>query len=171
MTKSPLTNGTFCPERSICWIMELVFWPLARIVLLSRSIVTSANKSSDQIESLEFWLFLGPRGPLVLPSLPAHKNFSLSFLLLLWISPSPPPVTSVPPATKYSPAHSVQPSIARYRPLQPSTVPYSPVESSRAQYSPVQYSNVHHTWYLSFSLHGQNFWMIKFTPKNANFLH
>ena len=27
-----------------------------------------------------------------------------------------------------------------------------------------------HTWYLSFFLHGQNFWRIKFTPKNANFL-
>ena len=27
----------------------------------------------------------------------------------------------------------------------------------------------HHTWYLSFFLHGQNFWRIKFTPKNANF--
>ena len=26
-----------------------------------------------------------------------------------------------------------------------------------------------HTWYLSFFLHGQNFWRIKFTPKNANF--
>ena len=28
-----------------------------------------------------------------------------------------------------------------------------------------------HTWYLSFFLHWQNFWTIKFTPKNANFLH
>ena len=27
-----------------------------------------------------------------------------------------------------------------------------------------------HTLYLSFFLHGQNFWRIKFTPKNANFL-
>ena len=26
-----------------------------------------------------------------------------------------------------------------------------------------------HTWYLSFFLHEQNFWRIKFTPKNANF--
>ena len=26
-----------------------------------------------------------------------------------------------------------------------------------------------HTSYLSFFLHGQNFWRIKFTPKNANF--
>ena len=26
-----------------------------------------------------------------------------------------------------------------------------------------------HTWYLSFFLHRQNFWRIKFTPKNANF--
>ena len=26
-----------------------------------------------------------------------------------------------------------------------------------------------HTWYLSFFLHWQNFWRIKFTPKNANF--
>ena len=26
-----------------------------------------------------------------------------------------------------------------------------------------------HTLYLSFFLHGQNFWRIKFTPKNANF--
>ena len=26
-----------------------------------------------------------------------------------------------------------------------------------------------HTSYLSFFLHGQNFWIIKFTPKNANF--
>ena len=26
-----------------------------------------------------------------------------------------------------------------------------------------------HTWYLSFFLHWQNFWKIKFTPKNANF--
>ena len=26
-----------------------------------------------------------------------------------------------------------------------------------------------HTIYLSFFLHGQNFWRIKFTPKNANF--
>ena len=26
-----------------------------------------------------------------------------------------------------------------------------------------------HTWYLSFFLHGQNFWRKKFTPKNANF--
>ena len=25
------------------------------------------------------------------------------------------------------------------------------------------------TSYLSFFLHGQNFWIIKFTPKNANF--
>ena len=25
-----------------------------------------------------------------------------------------------------------------------------------------------HTIYLSFFLHGQNFWRIKFTPKNAN---
>ena len=25
-----------------------------------------------------------------------------------------------------------------------------------------------HTLYLSFFLHGQNFWRIKFTPKNAN---
>ena len=24
---------------------------------------------------------------------------------------------------------------------------------------------MHHTWYLSFFLHGQNFWRIKFTPK------
>ena len=28
---------------------------------------------------------------------------------------------------------------------------------------------VTHTSYLSFFLHGQNFWIIKFTPKNANF--
>ena len=28
-----------------------------------------------------------------------------------------------------------------------------------------------HTWYMSFFLHEQNFWRIKFTPKNANFLH
>ena len=27
-----------------------------------------------------------------------------------------------------------------------------------------------HTSYLSFFLHGQNFWKMKFTPKNANFL-
>ena len=27
-----------------------------------------------------------------------------------------------------------------------------------------------HTLYLSFFLHSQNFWRIKFTPKNANFL-
>ena len=27
----------------------------------------------------------------------------------------------------------------------------------------------YHTLYLSFFLHGQNFWRIKFTPKNANF--
>ena len=27
----------------------------------------------------------------------------------------------------------------------------------------------YHTWYLSFFLHEQNFWRIKFTPKNANF--
>ena len=26
-----------------------------------------------------------------------------------------------------------------------------------------------HTWYLSFFLHEQNFWRIKFTPKDANF--
>ena len=26
-----------------------------------------------------------------------------------------------------------------------------------------------HTWYLSYFLHGQKFWRIKFTPKNANF--
>ena len=26
-----------------------------------------------------------------------------------------------------------------------------------------------HTSYLSFFVHGQNFWRIKFTPKNANF--
>ena len=26
-----------------------------------------------------------------------------------------------------------------------------------------------HTWYFWFFLHGQNFWRIKFTPKNANF--
>ena len=26
-----------------------------------------------------------------------------------------------------------------------------------------------HTWYLSFFLHCQNFWRIKFTPKNATF--
>ena len=26
-----------------------------------------------------------------------------------------------------------------------------------------------HTWYLSFFLHEQNFWRIKFTPKSANF--
>ena len=26
-----------------------------------------------------------------------------------------------------------------------------------------------HTWYLSFFLHGRNFWSIKFRPKNANF--
>ena len=26
-----------------------------------------------------------------------------------------------------------------------------------------------HTWYLSFLLHWQNFWRIKFTPKNVNF--
>ena len=26
-----------------------------------------------------------------------------------------------------------------------------------------------HTWYLSFFLHKQNLWRIKFTPKNANF--
>ena len=26
-----------------------------------------------------------------------------------------------------------------------------------------------HTSYLSFFIHGQNFWIIKFTPKNANF--
>ena len=31
------------------------------------------------------------------------------------------------------------------------------------------YESYHtHTWYLSFFLHGQNFWRIKFTPKNAN---
>ena len=29
--------------------------------------------------------------------------------------------------------------------------------------------DVDHTLYLSFFLHGQNFWRIKFTPKNANF--
>ena len=28
---------------------------------------------------------------------------------------------------------------------------------------------VGHTWYLSFFLHWQNFWRIKFTQKNANF--
>ena len=27
-----------------------------------------------------------------------------------------------------------------------------------------------HTSYLSFFLHSQNFWIIKFTPKEANFL-
>ena len=27
-----------------------------------------------------------------------------------------------------------------------------------------------HTLYLSIFLHGQNFWRMKFTPKNANFL-
>ena len=30
-------------------------------------------------------------------------------------------------------------------------------------------ANWHHTSYLSFFLHWQNFWKIKFTPKNANF--
>ena len=32
-----------------------------------------------------------------------------------------------------------------------------------------QQSDLIHTSYLSFFLHGQNFWRIKFTPKNANF--
>ena len=32
-----------------------------------------------------------------------------------------------------------------------------------------QLSDYYHTWYLSFFLHRQNFWRIKFTPKYANF--
>ena len=34
---------------------------------------------------------------------------------------------------------------------------------------PTNRVNIEHTSYLSFFLHGQHFWRIKFTPKNANF--
>ena len=48
--------------------------------------------------------------------------------------------------------------------------PTSPCTScSRAWLRPRKVSFFNHTWYLSFVLHGQNFWRIKFTLKNANF--
>ena len=37
------------------------------------------------------------------------------------------------------------------------------------QHDPGGYWGGEHTWYLSFFLHWQNFWRIKFTPKKTNF--
>ena len=71
---------------------------------------------------------------------------------------SPPPPPSAPPSPFPPSPSSPYPSILS--PPSPQHFPLLPFHDILRS---------HHTWYLSFFLHGQNFWRIKFTPKNANF--